>query len=340
MSELRINNITDRVGSSGPIIAGVSTVSSTSHMVMPSGPTEFRGGRGRGVSAGGVTPSNTKLMEFFEIATTGNAAEFGDLSQEKKGMGGCSSSTRGIIMGGYHPSPARYIDEIEHVTISSSGGANHFGDLLFTSGWSGSCSNNIRGVHGGDWGTATNAINFITIATIGNASNFGDLTFGRQVTGCTSSPTRGLWIGGATPGPTTAYNIIDFVTIASTGDAQDFGDIRNGTGGYGYGAISNGIRGVFTGGRPFPASVTNAIDFITIATKGNSSDFGDATAARAYPTGCMSSNDRGVWAGGGSTNVIEFVTISSTGNAQDFGDLSANNQQNAGFSDADGGLGD
>ena len=54
----------------------------------------------------------------------------------------------------------------------------------------------------------------------------------------------------------------------------------------------------------------------------------------------MSSNDRGVWAGGGGTNVIEFVTISSTGNAQDFGDLSANNQQNAGFSDADGGLGD
>ena len=42
MSELRINNITDRVGSSGPIIAGVSTVSSTSHMVMPSGPTAFR----------------------------------------------------------------------------------------------------------------------------------------------------------------------------------------------------------------------------------------------------------------------------------------------------------
>ena len=54
----------------------------------------------------------------------------------------------------------------------------------------------------------------------------------------------------------------------------------------------------------------------------------------------MSSNDRGVWAGGGGTNVIEFVTISSTGNAQDFGDLSSNNQQQAGVSDADGGLGD
>ena len=82
MSELRINNITDRVGSSGPIIAGVSTVSSTSHMVMPSGPTEFRGGRGRGIKAGGDTsPTKLSSMEFIEIATTGNSTDFGDLTR-------------------------------------------------------------------------------------------------------------------------------------------------------------------------------------------------------------------------------------------------------------------
>ena len=56
MSELRINNITDRAGSSGPIIAGVSTVSSITHMTLPSGPTEMRGGRGRGVFSGGSNP--------------------------------------------------------------------------------------------------------------------------------------------------------------------------------------------------------------------------------------------------------------------------------------------
>ena len=68
MSELRINNITDTAGSSGPIIAGVSTVTSTSHMVMPSGPTEMRGGRGRGVFAGSANPSYTNVMDFVEIA--------------------------------------------------------------------------------------------------------------------------------------------------------------------------------------------------------------------------------------------------------------------------------
>ena len=53
MSDIKINNITDRSGSSGPIFAGISTVSTSAFMVMPSGPTEFRGGRGRAVFAGG-----------------------------------------------------------------------------------------------------------------------------------------------------------------------------------------------------------------------------------------------------------------------------------------------
>ena len=133
MSDFKINSIATKQGQHGPVIAGVSTVNSTGCMKIPSGPTEFRGGRGRGVSAGGA-PSNTSLMEFFEIATTGNAQEFGNLSRQKRGMGGCSSATRGIIMGGYFPSPSAYFKEIEYVTMSSSGGANHFGDLTFDSG--------------------------------------------------------------------------------------------------------------------------------------------------------------------------------------------------------------
>ena len=227
MSDFKINSIATKQGQHGPVIAGVSTVNSTGCMKIPSGPTEFRGGRGRGVSAGGA-PSNTSLMEFFEIATTGNAQEFGNLSRQKRGMGGCASATRGIIMGGYYPSPAAYFAEIEYVIISSQGGGNDFGDMNFISGWGGSCSNNTRGLHAGSWNSLVNNIDFITIATTGDGTNFGDLTAGRQVTGSTSSPTRGIWFGGASPTPNPNYpmNIIDFVTIASQGDAQDFGDVN------------------------------------------------------------------------------------------------------------------
>ena len=69
MSELRINNITDTAGSSGPIIAGVSTVTSTSHMVMPSGPTEMRGGRGRGVFTGGNGNPSTQFIDTMSFVT-------------------------------------------------------------------------------------------------------------------------------------------------------------------------------------------------------------------------------------------------------------------------------
>jgi hypothetical protein len=42
MSVIKVNNITNRDGTSGPVIAGIATVSSTSHMVVPTGRTGQR----------------------------------------------------------------------------------------------------------------------------------------------------------------------------------------------------------------------------------------------------------------------------------------------------------
>ena len=78
MSDLRINNITDRTGDSGPVIAGVSTVTSTGAFTVPVGPTEMRGGRGRGVRGGGHISASINTIDYITIATTGNATDFGD----------------------------------------------------------------------------------------------------------------------------------------------------------------------------------------------------------------------------------------------------------------------
>ena len=78
MSDLNINNITDRTGNAGPSIAGVSTVSSTGTFTVPVGPTENRGGRGRGVCHSAQPSPGTLTLEYFEIATTGNSSDFGD----------------------------------------------------------------------------------------------------------------------------------------------------------------------------------------------------------------------------------------------------------------------
>ena len=65
------------------------------------------------------------------------------------------------------------------------------------------------------------------------------------------------------------------------------------------------------------------MDYVTIASTGNATDFGDATIA-VKGRGPASNGTRGVFAGGvdGSNyNVMDYITIANTGNATDFGDL-------------------
>jgi hypothetical protein len=77
---------------------------------------------------------------------------------------------------------------------------------------------------------------------------------------------------------------------------------------------------VFAGG--INGSALNVIDYITISSTGNSTDFGDLTSARSV-RGALSNrtNERGCWCGGATVNLIDYITMSSTGNAADFGDL-------------------
>ena len=174
MSDLKINNITDRTGDSGPVITGVSTVSSTGAFTVPSGPTEYRGGRGRGVFAGAATPSYVNVIDYVEIATTGNATDFGDLETNWYNIGGCASSTRGILFPGYDGSTL--VNTIFFITVSSSGGTSDFGDTMNVSNsHSGACNDSTRAVRAQGYTPAqTNLIEYITIASTGDAKDFGD----------------------------------------------------------------------------------------------------------------------------------------------------------------------
>ena len=75
---------------------------------------------------------------------------------------------------------------------------------------------------------------------------------------------------------------MDFVTIATTGNATDFGDMVTGNTGASC-STSNSIRGVIMGGDLQPSNVfTNVMQHITIATTGDSQDFGDMLTTGAY----------------------------------------------------------
>lgn len=191
-----------------------------------------------------------------------------------------------------------------------------------------------RGVFGGGYGQSQphammNTIDYVTIATLGNALDFGDLSVARNAYPGGSSATRGCFIAGRFSPTSTWYNTIDYITIQSTGNAFDFGDLIHNTNPV-QRATSNQIRSVYGGGYIVGGSNEwlSTIGYFTIATKGNSSDFGSLNyPGRKQNTG--SNGIRGIFAGdrganpgspGVNNNHIEYVTIATLGNGQDFGD--------------------
>jgi hypothetical protein len=127
---------------------------------------------------------------------------------------------------------------------------------------------------------------------------------------------------------TSVTNAYQFVIFANLGAAANFGDTisNNVTSG---GAISHATRGIFVGGNNpnTGAGPVNHMEYITIATEGNATDFGDLTVARTFlNNACVASTTRGIILGGNdgsATNVIDYVTIAAPSNATDFGDLTA-----------------
>jgi hypothetical protein len=332
----------------GTQFEGVAKFDTQGYFVPPSGTTEQQFPNFAGVDAasargvfggGGEGPSGTtavNTIEYITISTIGNTTDFGDLTVSTRRPAGCSSSIRGLVAGGV-VAPS-YSNSIDYITISSTGNSADFGDL--TRGrWSfAGLSNSSRGIFGGGYnvslpGFNISTIDYVQIQSAGNAVSFGSLTQARrEVAGCSSS-TRGLFGMGryATPA-TTDVNIIDYVTISTTSNATDFGDLTLvRTAGA---SSSNSTRGIFVGGVPN----TNVIDYVTIASLGNAQDFGDLLTAQYLGSSCASSI-RGIIAGGVTINVIQYVTISTLGNAQDFGDLSAPRNEIAALSNGHGGLG-
>ena len=293
---------------------------------------------GRGVFAGGYSPSHLTSIDFINIQSRGNSQSFGSLSAGRRLLAGLGNSTRGIYGGGID-SGNNYLDTIEYITIQSGGGAIDFGNLTETNLGLTALASSTRGVFTGGYRPAPtkaiNVIQYVEISTLGNAIDFGDLNFPRYMPGACSSPTRGIVAAGqANPANLTH---IDFFTIASKGDAKTFGDLGDDAYGGSSGASSTrGVFGAFEDDK-------KRIHSITIASTGNSIYFGDLNSSfSSCASGTVSSQTRAIIAGGrdpSNVNIIESVEIATTGNAVDFGDRIVASQQFGGLSDSHGGLG-
>ena len=359
MSQINVRNLSNENEDGAPDIVGISTFSATSYMVPPVGttvqrpenpqPGELRfntdigsleyykgtslgwetigltspdlDGGARGIfAAGQVAPSAgsyTNHIEYVTISTLGNGNTFGDLTAVRSHCAGMASRSRAVFGSGYGPS-----NVMDYITIASTGNAVDFGDNTSTRDSTAGISDQTRGLMAGGSNSMSNTITYITIAQTGNAVDFGDLTRAHANMAGASSSTRGICAGGG--GSDVEYNTIDYVTIQTLGNAADFGDLtytktNNCSGG------ANSTRMIVVGGADTPGySQENVIDYITIATTGNATDFGDTSEVTS---GCavMASPTRGVIKLGNAdypntTNIIEYVEFATTGNSVDFGD--------------------
>jgi len=288
-----------------------------------------------GLFAGGVGSGTT--IEYIDIASTGDTAMFGDLSVARSYVGATASSTRSVHAGGYTGSSQ---DVIDFVLFSTKGIATDFGNLLSATYSVAGAGSNTRGIF--SFSTPrSNVIQYITIASAGNATDFGDKTVSVESGASASSQTRTVMAGGFEASDD--VDVIDYVTTASTGNATDFGNLSTGASQMS-GAVSSNTRAVFALGRTYSggsSTTVNTLEYITIASTGNVTDFGDLSVAR-YLANAVSSSTRGVFSGGvassGVSNVMDYITIASTGNATDFGDIISQPYAHGGSSNSHGGL--
>ncbi len=295
---------------------------------------EAQTGGTRGVWMGGYTTGPATVyneMDYVNVASTGNAIDFGNLTQQVSSfMGTASSRTRGLRFGGYIiPGDTKAID---YITISSTGHSQNFGDVDEADRYGNAGSDSTRAVQMGEYdgGSHKNIIQYVTISTTGDAQDFGDLSTGVSLSlnTCTS-PTR--IVLGAGNGPT---NVIQYITTQTTGNSSNFGDLLTNSNQNCGSNVSNATRGIFYPGGPNLTS----IDYITISTLGNSTNFGTALSTGSGKSTCASPT-RALAASGGYTNTIQYVQINTTGNAVDFGDLTVPRAYGGGLSNGHGGLG-
>ena len=294
---------------------------------------------GRGVFGGGQSPATQQVIDFVNIASTGNALNFGELTSAKHSVGAVSSAIRGIYAG--EGPGAGVTTDMDYITIASQSNAIDFGDLTAARRNTMGMSSSTRGIFCGGVPAPT-TVDYIQIATLGNAVSFGTAIFGVSYgLGNMSNGVRGLAGGGQVNGTPRETGLISFI-FSSLGNGTNFGDMTVGRSSSC--GCSNSTRGIILGGTINGSSkpdVQSSMEFINIASEGNGTIFGDLTDARSSINACASQT-RGVAAGGGNdpiTNIIDFVNIVNLGNALDFGDLSVGRVHAVALSDSHGGLG-
>ena len=230
------------------------------------------GNETRGIYHRGGGDVNT--LEYVTTASEGNPIDFGDLSSARYLGARGNSSTRGVFLSGN--GPGGYKNNIDYVEMGTLGNALDFGDMntaVFLN--NNSVNSTVRVYSLGGYtspGVNISKIEYVTISSKGDALEFNDLDRPNSTFPGFANNVRGVY-GGGNLRPGGSAQIYMFNT-ASQGKMIYFGELTQDRKELA-GSCSQ-TRGVFAGGQlvPGPATV-NVMDYVTIMSAGNATDFGD-----------------------------------------------------------------
>ena len=280
-----------------------------------------------GYSSGGYTNSPTNgarydIIDKFPFSADANATDVGDLTLNRSGASGQSSSEHGYSCGGRHmpatPTPSGPLTNIiDKFPFASDGNATDVGDLITVYSYvGGGNSSTTHGYScGGDGsGPQRNRINKFPFASDANATYTANLTYVRIANAGQSSSENG-YVSGAI---STATGIDKFPFAADV-NATDVGDLTVARAACGQMSATHGYS---SGGDP-----TGTIDKFPFASDDNATDVGDLTVGRGGGAG-QSSASFGFISGGWnappgqpSFNVIDKFPFANDTNVTDVGDL-------------------
>ena len=304
MSQINVRNLSNENEDGAPDIVGVSTFSATSYFVPPVGNTAQRP---QNPQPGDLRfNTDTASLEYFR----GDTINWTQIEMTSPDLNG---GARGIFAMSYQPSTS---DRIEYITISTLGNATDFGNLTGARKWGGAAASRTRGCWAGG-APSNNTIDYVTISSTGDAIDFGDRTQAATEIDGLSTEIRGVFCGGyVTPAN---RDTMDYITIASTGNAVDFGNLSVGRGCQGQGGGASSTRGIWAGGQWVSPVAANTIEYITVATLGNSADFGDLLSGMNTNGFGAATTSTKMYTMGGATEDTGVITIATLGNATDFG---------------------
>ena len=138
--------------------------------------------------------SKNNTITFVEIATTGNAEDFGTLPVTSVSGGAASDGVRGFFFGGLAPGSYSGID-IFTITFATKGDATDYDDLATNPNYlpnMGTVASSSKAIVAAGSVPTINVIQSFSMSTTGQSADFGDLTLARYAPGGISDSHGGL----------------------------------------------------------------------------------------------------------------------------------------------------